>query len=85
MMIVSVKYQITLPEELAFRLKEAAVRRQIPMAQFIRETMEDKLRQSDTGKRSRDPFSRIRGIVDSPETDLSTRVDEILYRGGESR
>ena len=70
---------MTLPDELAFQLKEAAARLRIPLAQFIRETMEEKLRQAKPDEPPRDPFASIRGIVDSPETDLSTRVDEILY------
>jgi len=40
---MSVKFQITLPEGLAVRLKAEAKRRKTPLAQFIRETMEDKL------------------------------------------
>jgi len=79
---VSLKYQITLPEELAFRLKEAAARLEIPLAQFIRETMEHRLRKVEDETASTDPFARIRGIVDIDETDLSTRSDEILYGGG---
>jgi len=80
---MSVKFQMTLPDELAFRLKEAAARMRIPLAQFIRETMQEKLRQPKASEPPKDPFGAIRGIVDTPETDLASRVDEILY-GGES-
>ncbi len=76
---VSVKFQLTMPEDLAVRLKEAAVRRRIPLAAFIRETMEERLRAMDGSENSQDPFASIRGLVDSPETDLASRVDEILY------
>jgi hypothetical protein len=78
MIIMSVKFQITLPEDLAFRLKREAARRKTPLAQFIRETMERELR---SGKPGGNRFlASIRGIArDCHETDLSSRVDEILY------
>jgi len=76
---MSVKFQLTMPEDLAVRLKEAASRRRTPLAEFIRETMEERLREMNSGRESRDPFAAIRGLVDSAETDLASRVDEILY------
>lgn len=78
---MSVRFQMVLPDELAFQLKEAGVRLRIPLAQFIRETMEEELRQAKPNEPPRYPFASIRGIVGSPETDLSARVDEILYGG----
>ena len=79
MMCMSVKFQITLPDELAYRLKRAAAERKTPLAQFIRETMQDKLCEPPR----RNAFlDRIKGIVDSHETDLASRVDEILYGPG---
>jgi hypothetical protein len=76
---MSVKFQITLPDDLALALKQAASREKLPLAQFIRETMEGRLRQarSTTGG---DPFASITDLVDAPDTDLSERVDEILYK-----
>ena len=61
------------------RLKDAAARQRIPLAEFIRETMEERLRGMAAGEASKDPFANIRDLVDSPETDLASRVDEILY------
>jgi hypothetical protein len=79
MIRMSVKFQITLPDELAYQLKRAAAQRKTPLAQFIRETMQDKL--SEPPRRN-SFLDRIKGIVDSDETDLSSRVDEILYGPG---
>ena len=76
---MSLKFQITLPEDLAADMKAAASRLRIPLAQFIRETMQEKLRRVKTTKSS-DPFAWMDGLADSNETDLASRVDEILYR-----
>lgn len=76
---MSVKFQITLPDDLAMELKAAAARQKMPLARFTRETMEARLRESRS-KRGAHPFAAICGIVDAPETDLAARVDEILYR-----
>jgi hypothetical protein len=76
---MSVKFQITLPEGLAHALKTAAARHGIPLAQFVRETMEDKLGRDNAANRE-DPFAWMDGLVfDSGETDVSSRVDEIVY------
>jgi metal-responsive CopG/Arc/MetJ family transcriptional regulator len=75
---MSVKFQITLPDDLAVALKRAAVREKVPLAQLIRETMKARLRERKSTAKG-DPFASIDGIVDSEETDLSSRVDEILY------
>jgi len=72
---------MTLPDELAAQLKQAAELQQLPLAQFIRETMTEKLRQSRRQGGADDPFATIRGLVESPETDLSGRIDEVLYSG----
>lgn len=80
--VVSVKYQITLPDDLALQLKQTAARLKIPMAQFIRETMEQRLQATKAERKTewKHPLANIIGIVDSEETDLAARVDEILYR-----
>ncbi len=75
---MSVKFQMTIPDGLAARLKREAARRKVPLAQLIRETMEDRLRRPKA-KGLQDPFASITDLVDSEESDLSTRVDEILY------
>ena len=75
---MSIKFQMTIPEGLAARLKREAARQRIPLAQLIRETMEERLRRK-RGKPARDPFASITNLVDAEETDLSARADEILY------
>lgn len=76
---MSVKFQVTLPDDLAIELKTAAAKRKLPLAEFIRETMQQKLREAKKAGPSKDLFSSITGILDCPDTDLSSRVDEILY------
>jgi hypothetical protein len=77
--LMSVKFQITLPEDLATDLKTSAARLRMPLAQFIRQTMEERLREIRSAN-ARDPFAWMDGLADSDETDLASRVDEILYR-----
>ena len=78
---MSVKYQITLPEPLAEEMRAAAARLKVPLAQFIRETMEDKLRDLKSRKRKERPLEWMEKLrVDIPDTDLSSRIDEILYK-----
>ncbi len=78
---MSVKYQITLPEPLAEEMRAAAARMKVPLAQFIRETMEDKLRELKSRKRKERPLAWMEKLrVDIPDTDLSSRIDEILYK-----
>ena len=76
---MSVKFQITLPEDLAAGLKTTAARLEIPLAQFIRETMEEKLRQMRSSDATH-PLAWMEGLARSNETDISSRIDEILYR-----
>lgn len=76
---MSIKFQITLPDDLALDLKRAAARNKMPLAQFIRETMEARLRQPNSTPGG-DPFAAITDLVDAPDTDLSERIDEILYQ-----
>ena len=42
--------------------------------------MEEKLREAKPAD-SADPFTWMGGLADSEETDLASRVNEILYRG----
>jgi len=78
---MSMKYQITLPDDLAVELKTTAARLRIPLAQFIRETVEDRLRrEADTP--TADPLGWMDEIAarnSARDTDLSTRVDELVY------
>lgn len=75
---MSLKFQVTLPEDLAADLKAAAASLGIPLAQFIRQTMEEKLRR-DRASTPCDPFAWMDGLADIDETDLASRVDEVLY------
>jgi hypothetical protein len=78
---VSIKYQITLPEPLADEMRTAAARLKIPLAQFIRETVEDKLRELKAQDGNDRPLGWMEKLrVDIPDTDLASRVDEILYK-----
>ena len=78
---MSVKYQITLPEQLAEEMRATAARLKVPMAQFIRETMEDKLRDLKSRKRTERPLAWMRGMAKGiKDTDLASRIDEILYK-----
>ena len=76
---MSVKFQITLPDDLAAALRQAAVQEGQPLAQLIRETMVSRLRERKKGC-PKNPFAGITGIANSKETDLAERVDQILYR-----
>jgi hypothetical protein len=76
---MSMKFQLTLPDDLALELKQAAAREKLPLAQLIRETMVLRLRQTRAASGA-DPFASITNLVDAPDTDLSDSVDEILYK-----
>jgi metal-responsive CopG/Arc/MetJ family transcriptional regulator len=76
---VSVKFQITLPDPLAAQIQITARRLRVPRAEFIRDCVEHRLRELKNSKRPWDPFASITGIADTDETDLSSRVDEIVY------
>jgi hypothetical protein len=78
---MSVKYQITLPEPLAEEMRATAARLKVPLAQFIRETMEDKLRALKSRKRKERSLEWMRGMAKGiKDTDLASRIDEILYQ-----
>jgi len=80
---MSVKFQVTLPESFAAELRHEADRMQIPLAQWIRQVMEQELRQRRrrTGEPPLAWLDRIQ--VDDEQSDTAARVDEILY--GSSR
>lgn len=76
---MSVKFQLVLPDPLAAELKREALRMKLPLAQWIRQAMEDQLRLRRTTS-SRDAFAFLDDIlIDESETDVAARVDEILY------
>jgi len=76
---MSMKFQVTLPEGLLVELKRAAAEQGVSVAEFIRETVQERLRRQTTDKKG-DPFAAITGLVDSDERDLASRVDDVLYR-----
>jgi metal-responsive CopG/Arc/MetJ family transcriptional regulator len=76
---MSHKLQVTLPDDLAAELLTEAERLQVPPAELIRETIRERLQQSRPKSRSK-AFEAIDGMIDSPESDLAARVDEVLYR-----
>jgi hypothetical protein len=76
---MSVKFQVTLSEPMMEELKRAAEEMGISAAELIRQTMSDRLRKSSQGPRI-DPFDSITSLVESDEADLSSQVDQVLYR-----
>jgi len=78
---MSLKFQVTLPGELASEMKATAAQLRIPLAQFIRETMQDRLRELKAQRKDEAPFEWMKKLrVDIPDTDLASRVDEFLYK-----
>ena len=78
---MSHKFQITLPDDLASELRQEAAQLGVPLAELIRQAMRERLRQSRSRSReNKPPLAAIVGIVNSDETDLAARVDDILYR-----
>jgi metal-responsive CopG/Arc/MetJ family transcriptional regulator len=75
---MSVRFQITVPEWLMAELKRSADSAGISVAELIRQIMQDRLRR-DSRKSKGDPFVSITELVDSDETDLASRIDEVLH------
>jgi len=76
---MSIKFQITLPDALAGELKREAQRRNAPLAEWIRQTMENELRKQRS-QASRDALEWLDQLaVSEPEADVAGRVDELLY------
>ncbi len=75
---MSVKFQITLPDDLALALKRAAAKEKVPLAEYIRAGMAERLRRRR--EIAGDPFASITDLCDATDGDLAARVDEILYK-----
>ena len=75
---MSVKFQVTLPESLMAEMKQSADAMGVSVAELIRQTMRSQL-QNVSRKGKSDPFDSITSLVDSDETDLASRIDEVLY------
>lgn len=80
MIMMSLKFQLVLPDDLAHQIKTEAKRQNVSASEFIREAASEKLARR-TRRKKRSFFEEIDGIYDSDATDLSSRVDEILYGG----
>lgn len=76
---MSVKFQMTMPEDLAARLKRTAADHNVPMAEFIRDSMERVLDEIELSSSPEDPLAFMRGRVKDEDPTLSTRVDEVVY------
>ena len=72
---MSVTIQVVLPEELAREVEEAAAKLNIPAGEYLKESVERRLRESQR-KTSASFLDRFTGIIDTPETALASRVDE---------
>jgi hypothetical protein len=76
------KFQVTLPDEFAEEARIVAARLQIPLAQFIRDSMQQRLNELRQQKNGKARFlDRYSAVIDTGETDLASRVDELLYGG----
>ena len=74
------KFQVTFPDAFAEEARIVSARLKIPLAQFIRDSMEQRLRDlRDQSIGHRRLLERFQGVIDTGETDLASRVDDILY------
>ena len=81
MIMMSLKFQLVLPDDLAHQIKSEAKRQNVSSSEFIREAVGEKL--ANANNRKKNSFiEQITGLCkSSKETDLAARVDEILYGG----
>jgi hypothetical protein len=77
---MSVKFQIVLPEDLAEEMKTTAARLEVPLARFIRETMQEKLAAMKAKPAKDKPLGWMIGLAGIEDTGLAARVDDILYK-----
>jgi hypothetical protein len=74
------KFQVTFPDAFAEEARIVSARLKIPLAQFIRDSMEQRLRElRNQGGGGRRFLERFSGAINTGESDLASRVDEILY------
>jgi len=74
------KFQVTFPDAFAEEARIVSARLKIPLARFIRDSMEQRLKElRDQSAGSRRLLERFRGVISTGETDLASRVDDILY------
>ena len=91
--LMSVKFQITLPEPLMAALKRESQKSGVSVAELIRQSVAERLHRKPE-RAWRDPFHPsawrdrsqwMDGLATSDETDLAARVDEVLYGEGVPR
>ena len=78
---MSVTIQVMLPEELARKLEQAAAKLNMPAEEFVKETVEKRLNEIATAPQP-DFIDWLCGRANIPDTDLASRVDEIVYGCG---
>ena len=71
------RFQLYFPVELYLRLKDAAIRHNTSIADFVRRAAERAL--AGEPRKERDPIYRIVGQGHSKDTDLSYNHDKYLY------
>ena len=76
--MLATKFQVTLPIAFAGELKSAAERQGIPLAQWIRVTMQAEL-QRFREQEAQPATHWLDNIVIDDEPDVSSRIDQILY------
>jgi len=73
------KFQVTFPDAFAEEARVVSARLKIPLAQFIRDSMEQRLKELRNQGGGRRLLERFNGAINTGESDLASRVDEILY------
>ena len=76
--MLATKFQVTLPIDFAGQLKSAAERQGIPLAEWIRVTMQAELQRFLQQEAEPSKHWLLDMNVDD-EPDVSSRIDEILY------
>ncbi len=76
---MSVKFSLTLPDELMASVKFEAEESGESAAEFFRRAARERLERLRAVRPGPAPLSRLRGFIRDEEADLSSRVDEIVY------
>lgn len=72
------RFQLFFPVSLYRRLKDAALRRGLSIAAFVRDAVEEALEREPPGSEP-DPLDRIVGQGRAEDRDLSYHHDQVLY------
>jgi hypothetical protein len=76
---MSVRVQVTLPDDVARELKREAAKRKMPVSEVVKEKLSDRAPHRRKSKAD-NPFAAITGLLKGEDRDLAARVDEVLYR-----